>query len=331
MLLLAVSLAVTAVIACEDVEGFEDEKGYECEDWDKWGCDKAVEWWKYSAEGEVDLLKNCCATCKRNVVNCQDDKQFEDEDGYSCRDWWGYSCYQATTEYGYSVKGTTELLAKCVDTCESCAYEPTEDCKDDHSFKDEEDYACGDWQEYECGDATSEYEYSKLGLANLLKSCPYTCGTCGYGENGCVDDKLWKDEEGYICAEWTGYDCDEAVTEWDYSPAGQAALKQKCKFTCKTCGDGKGDEGGDDSSDDEPDQIDFEGYQALCENSAVKKETCVANGCKYKAGKNGKSAKCFQKKEKKVKCKKITNFLTCLRIGCDAPEKDGGKCSGKPF
>lgn len=107
-----------------------------------------------------------------------------------------------------------------------------EEHTDNDSFIDEKGYKCRSWDGYPCEKATEKWSYSVEGQANLLSQCPVSCGV---SEDGCADVPDWKDEKGYLCYRWEGYNCADAVERWSYSNEGQEALIQNCAASCKTC------------------------------------------------------------------------------------------------
>jgi len=55
--------------SCTDTTGYTDEKGFDCNSWYAYQCQRATEDWGYSQEGEADILEKCpytCETCDRS-------------------------------------------------------------------------------------------------------------------------------------------------------------------------------------------------------------------------------------------------------------------------
>jgi len=232
---------------CKDSNDFVDQDGYHCDDWHGYDCDDAGDVWGYSEQGEQDVFDNCpltCETCESGFDDndCMDDKEFVDEDGYYCSEWYGYTCENARAKWFYSLEGELDLLRRCPKTCGTCnpqGREEEEDlegqCKDSSSFVDDQGYGCKDWEGYFCIDAALKWFYSEAGQADIFRNCPQTCGTCG--QSGCRDDPTYVDEFGYACNDWRGYICTNAVNDWEYSPEGQAEIEESCKGSCGICDD----------------------------------------------------------------------------------------------
>lgn len=332
-LIAGIPLAATAQ-QCVDNEDFRDEEGYTCKEWDSWLCERAAMEWSYTFQGQSDLIKNCCATCTENRGKCTDDEDFQDEEGYACKDWRFYDCYKARAKWEYSLGGLTDLLNSCKKTCSSCAYKTEGKCVDDLEYVDEQGWCCGHWQEYNCGKAHSLYGYSTEGEHELRRKCQFSCENCGFED--CEDDKDFTDQDGYRCGDWKGYKCNQAADKWGYSVQAQRDLIEACPFTCGSC-DSAEDDGEDDESEEpeeerpvvpapptEGERLTFSAYLEFC-NERTDKQSCTDIGCKFKE-KRGVTS-CFQKKAKMVKCKKIKDFPTCLAVGCQVNDKM--KCNGK--
>jgi len=71
----------------------------------------------------------------------------------------------------------------------------------------------------------------------------------------CTDDPQFVDAQGYMCLDWTGYDCDQAAESWDYTPDQENEIKANCSKTCGLCSD-------EEPCDDDPAFTDVQGY--LC-------------------------------------------------------------------
>jgi len=48
---------------CEDTPKFVDEMGYHCWDWEGHKCENAAKTWEYTEMGEIEVLRNCKASC----------------------------------------------------------------------------------------------------------------------------------------------------------------------------------------------------------------------------------------------------------------------------
>jgi len=155
---------------CADNWLFIDQEGYRCGDWKGYDCRKAVEDWEYTQDAEDKLKKECCATCSAAIVaeGCEDDAKFEDELGYACEDWEGYSCIAAAEVHEYSEEGEQEILDNCCRTC-------TASCTDGYFFTDAKGYSCKDWEGYNCNTAVDEWEYTDGEAADILDNCCKTC------------------------------------------------------------------------------------------------------------------------------------------------------------
>lgn len=55
----------------------------------------------------------------------------------------------------------------------------------------------------------------------------------------CADDTNFKDEHGFMCHEWMGYNCESAVTDYGYTAGAQVELLAKCKSACGFCSGNK--------------------------------------------------------------------------------------------
>jgi hypothetical protein len=51
------------VPVCEDTPKFVDEMGLRCWEWEGYNCGNAVERWRYTDMGEIEVLRNCKASC----------------------------------------------------------------------------------------------------------------------------------------------------------------------------------------------------------------------------------------------------------------------------
>lgn len=86
----------------------------------------------------------------------------------------------------------------------------------------------------------SECHLQKLRFKYSVESvCDSVAGQestrCPCLEQNCADDDTFIDEKGYFCDTWIGDNCDEAASVHGYSPAGQAAVKSKCRHSCGLC------------------------------------------------------------------------------------------------
>jgi len=178
---------------CVDNWRYLDEQEYRCGDWKGYDCRKAVEEWDYSQEGQDKLQKECCDTCSAYIVaeGCEDNEDFEDEQGYPCEDWEGYSCITAAELEGYTEKGEQDVLDNCCRTC-------TASCVDSYWFTDAKGYECKEWAGYDCNTAADEWEYSEDEQHDILDNCCKTCSAFEADDpsGGESDDSEGGDDEG---------------------------------------------------------------------------------------------------------------------------------------
>jgi hypothetical protein len=104
------------------------------------------------------------------VAECHDDASFVDEEGFSCASWMGFSCLNATTDYGYSTQGYLDLIASCKYSCQLC----TGSCRDNPDFVDERGYFCSEWMGFSCQAAIDYWGYSE----DILTECQLSCQLC---------------------------------------------------------------------------------------------------------------------------------------------------------
>lgn len=64
----------------------------------------------------------------------------------------------------------------------------------------------------------------------------HQCFAVTCSAKGCTDASGWRDEQNFLCADWNGYDCLQAVFRWGYSQEGQDEVLSKCPKTCNDCG-----------------------------------------------------------------------------------------------
>jgi hypothetical protein len=100
-------------------------------------------------------------------------------------------------------------------------------CLDSSSFRDENNYMCDDWKGYDCanykeGDAAY---LTPEGRLELQQNCRVTCGHT-------ADDSSYRDENGYRCSDWVGYDCSR---DDQMSNIGRQELNTYCPQTCGHC------------------------------------------------------------------------------------------------
>lgn len=177
--LAAVALLLAgSVSGCGDSGSWKDQKGYKCSGWSGYNCFTAHRKYSYSLSNQEALLKNCkktCGTCNYFNGACQDNMRYEDEKGYTCGEWKGHNCYDATAKHGYSVNGEFNVKMQCQYTCKNCGYQK---CYDEINFYDQKGYRCGDWVGYNCKEAKSKHGYSESGQREVMKACPHSCKIC---------------------------------------------------------------------------------------------------------------------------------------------------------
>merc|ERR1719166_582130 len=216
------------------------------------------------------ILRKFEITAAKPAPPCGDDWKFIDEKSYRCGDWKGYDCREAVEKYEYSQEGEDEILEACCATCQAHIEAEGEDCKDDDDFVDQDGYGCEDWATYTCITAEEKWGYSEASEKAVLKNCCRTCTA------NCVDSYWFSDAKGYNCKEWEGYDCNQAVSKWDYTEDQQADILDNCCKTCTTF-ELNEEEGGDDSESesdqeggddggDEDGPLTYPEFMLLCEN-----------------------------------------------------------------
>merc|ERR1711879_1095199 len=164
--------------------------------------------------GEDELKTNCCATCAAAVEaeGCQDDEDFEDELGYACEDWEGYTCITAQEIYEYSAKGEQAVLDNCCRTC-------TASCVDSFWFSDSKGYYCKT--------AVSEWEYTTDEQNDILDNCCKTCTAFegDFDHDGGRDDSDDSDNNESD----NESDSDQGADDND-EPLDLATYQELCKF-----------------------------------------------------------------------------------------------------
>ena len=121
-----------------------------------------------------------------------------------------------------SPEGVEVLLENCPKTC-GCP------CEDDAAFVDEWAWGYTAWVMNYMG-AEAAWGYSAQGKADLIANCPRACGLCSCWQ-GCFDTPDFRDESGFSCGAWAGYDCATSATEY-MSPEGVEVLLENCPKTC---------------------------------------------------------------------------------------------------
>lgn len=64
----------------------------------------------------------------------------------------------------------------------------------------------------------------------------YECVEVMCSSSSCHDDSGFRDEKGYRCHAWKGFDCARAVERWGYTQAGEDDVIANCPKTCNGCG-----------------------------------------------------------------------------------------------
>lgn len=115
-------------------------------------------------------------------------------------------------------------------------------CADNPSFIDEQGYSCAEWAVYDCNFAVL-YGLTEVGQEALFENCALSCNTCSdsidatdvpqawTADRPCADNLSFRDEEGYSCVDWDGYDCEST----GYTDAGEMSVLAACPMTCGIC------------------------------------------------------------------------------------------------
>jgi len=284
---------------------------------------------------------------KSTYEGCHDDPLFKDHKGYTCSDWEGYSCGNASDDYGYSTAQENDLLHGCGFTCGWCRYEYEQKygdmCKDNGSFKDERGYKCTDWESHDCTRANEDYNwYSSKGEKDLLRNCPVSCKQCHKFTPNPTPKPTpapTPNPTSYPSLEPTTRKPTSSPTKAPSSnpthaptaiptraptpSPSPAAVPSRSPTTVEPTM----------APTDAPtlvptntvlEPMTYVEYKALCYIFLDHKSGCQALGCKYRKNKS----KCAAKPANKVKCSKIEEPEVCLRVGCGFVEGEG--CSGKP-
>lgn len=175
--------------------------------------------------------------------SCCDDPDWLDSYAEECHTWTGYDC----VAYSNSNAG---LLEKCPASCKRCpsCKATNRQCCDHVDFLDAVGMPCISWRGYDCtnvGGASPEEEKA------IHDNCPNACGLCSPGTD-CSDEEDWKDEYGFACFHWRGYDCSKAVESFGYPPSVQAEILKYCPLSCGSCTASNENSSDDDFSSSSP-------------------------------------------------------------------------------